>query len=44
MVMASQLVGLFQCIITMNRFVIKNVEMAMVKTGLGGLYGNKVCL
>ncbi|KAJ3349513.1 hypothetical protein HDU91_006376 [Kappamyces sp. JEL0680] len=37
----TQLVGLFQCIISKNTFVIRNPSVSLVKTGLGGLYGNK---
>jgi hypothetical protein len=38
----SQLVGLFQFIISKNSFAIKDVSTSHVKTGMGGLYGNKV--
>lgn len=38
----SQLVGLFQFIISKNSFGIKDVSTSHVKTGMGGLYGNKV--
>jgi hypothetical protein len=41
-VVVSQLVGLFQCIISKNSFAIKDTDFSQVKTGMGGLYGNKV--
>jgi hypothetical protein len=41
-VIISQLVGLFQCIISKNTFAIKDTVFSQVKTGMGGLYGNKV--
>ncbi|KAI8899699.1 Endonuclease/exonuclease/phosphatase [Globomyces pollinis-pini] len=37
----SQLVGLFQCIITNNSFAIRDCSTSQVKTGLKGLHGNK---
>ena len=38
----TQLVGLFQCIIFRNNFVIRELAVDLVKTGLGGYHGNKV--
>jgi hypothetical protein len=42
-VQCAQLVGLFQLIITKG-FVVRDVELQFVKTGLGGLHGNKGAL
>lgn len=37
----SQLVGLFQFIISKNTFAVNNIATSHIKTGMGGLYGNK---
>lgn len=41
LVKATQLVGLFQCIIAKNSVLMKDLAISQTKTGLGGLYGNK---
>ncbi|KAJ3270169.1 hypothetical protein HDV01_000504 [Terramyces sp. JEL0728] len=40
-VKVSQLVGLFQCIISRKTFVLRDTAINYVKTGLKGLHGNK---
>jgi hypothetical protein len=43
---SASLVGLFTCVFVKSslRPKVKDVHAAEVKTGMGGLHGNKVCI